>query len=358
MQFLNTLRRRGLALLLAVLMCMSMLPVSALAANDEVKIKGTLELTGTRGYNHSWESTNENIAKVAAIQQYGYNTRTARVTGISEGWVDIIHSWGYDTWISDIHTETFTIHVISDKSPIIPEPDEKDSSLTAHLWVTNKKVHTSTDNPKEEIELTADYIDDKGTSVNDLAPDGYTEEISGKNCHYIFWKAVVHNQQNRQTDSGSDESMSGTVISDIQYNDETGKFQYSENGSSWTDFSDNNTLDFYYRGKTDLTNSATISVVDWWDNFSPTKIIYQTIDYLTLENLGDSYTTQYNDEFSQTTIWTTADEAGYFEVVAVTKNDQLTEADKKNLSDCNKNIYKPSGITFDVTPNGTTYIYL
>lgn len=67
MRFINTLRKRGLALLLAVLMCLSMMPTGALAADDTPDQEHDLD-----DWNYSLVCTNDEADHVHGEECYEY----------------------------------------------------------------------------------------------------------------------------------------------------------------------------------------------------------------------------------------------------------------------------------------------
>ena len=145
---------------------------------------------------------------------------------------------------------------------------------------------------------------------------------------------MVQIGDDKQTNFGDDYTGRGIEASHIRYQQEN--FQYKNSGEEWTDFPADAQLTFYYCGETDLADQATISVVDWWNNSDPKTVTYKVLDAVTRKEFeGTEYTTHYHGNHPGTTIWVTPDEAGVYEVYAVTIDDQLTEGKGNDVYDAN-----------------------
>ena len=88
------MKKRFLAVLLTLCMVLSLLPVSAFAAEEEdlvVKVQETLTLEGNaEGTDHRWEVDDEDIATVEWEENNG---STATVTGLLPGTVIVTHTY-------------------------------------------------------------------------------------------------------------------------------------------------------------------------------------------------------------------------------------------------------------------------
>ena len=79
-----------------------------------VTVGGTLDLTGSSGYHHSWSSSSKKSATVENTSESSdrrATAGTATVTGVKAGTVTITHTYYTSSWGGWPHTEIFTVTV-------------------------------------------------------------------------------------------------------------------------------------------------------------------------------------------------------------------------------------------------------
>lgn len=117
MRFINTLRRRGLALLLAVLMCLSMMPTGALAVGDADEIPAPPP-TGSNGGELMLVDTNEEANHVHDDEDYERISSKNNSFFVEPAWESASHSTlsstsysNYSVFKDDKSPEEYTVKV-------------------------------------------------------------------------------------------------------------------------------------------------------------------------------------------------------------------------------------------------------
>lgn len=154
---------------------------------------------------------------------------------------------------------TYKIHVTAvDLSNVTPLPVE--------YWITNKKVTAGGATSKQIKATDPSVYSETGAKFSGLVPPNGTQD---KNTD-VFWKGTRLTSANKQTDkSGVDQTRAGDDFAYIRYWDQ--KWSFSADGTSWTDFNDDDQVVAYYLQKTDVTSEITTNVVDWGQPYSEWK---------------------------------------------------------------------------------------
>ena len=135
-------------------------------------------------------------------------------------------------------------------------------TIDAEYWITNAIAKDSKGKWTKKIDITTkDITNGNGVAVEKLAPEK-RYNISGGYATTVFGHARVLGSGEHQEEWKTDRSLSGTQIDRIRYH--LGKLQYqAKDSGSWTDFTNDDQLVFYYLVRTDYTKMVQIDVSDW-----------------------------------------------------------------------------------------------
>lgn len=146
--------------------------VKVAAAGFYTEVNKNQEIKGTRGYDHSWKSSDNNIAVVS-----GYRGSVATVTGKSVGTATITHTyldWGWKT-------ETFTV-VVTPATPIGQLEISGDDSVTQFETITlttNAKTSVTWTSSDREIATVDQSGKVKGIAQGEVTIVAETTDVDG-----------------------------------------------------------------------------------------------------------------------------------------------------------------------------------
>ena len=162
-------------------------------------------------------------------------------------------------------TTTVTIGNVKYTINVVDQALADATPLTVEYWITNKKV-TAGGETSKQIKADPSVYSETGAKFSGLVPATGTQ---GNNTD-VFWKGTRLTSANKQTDeSGVDRTRAGDDFAYIRYWDQ--KWSFSADGTSWTDFNDDDQVVAYYLQKTDVTSEITTNVVDWGQPYSEWK---------------------------------------------------------------------------------------
>ena len=283
--------KRFLASVMALVMLLSLAPVGALAAGDEIlttEESSVMPLPAVEDENQQTVADEDNNTPTQPTK----DTDSAEATKPEDGedGLDLDKNFSADADDAD------TSNDIAEQNLSLSKP-AKQQSITAEYWVTNAKVSVAGSNDMTISQNYNGITEEDGVSVEDLAPEAGTQ---GDNTA-IFWQARVLSYNNYQTeDGGVNQTSKGTEIQKIRYYD--GKFQYqAKNSTDWTDFNTweywKDQLVFYYLIKTDFAQNIQINVSDWPVTKCPTdRPEYRQLSYKVLVKTADGTETSIDSE--------------------------------------------------------------
>lgn len=162
-------------------------------------------------------------------------------------------------------TTTVTIGNVKYTINVVDQALADATPLTVEYWITNKKV-TAGGATSKQIKADPSVYSETGAKFSGLVPATGTQ---GNNTD-VFWKGTRLTSANKQTDeSGVDRTRAGDDFAYIRYWEQ--KWSFSADGTSWTDFNDDDQVVAYYLQKTDVTSEITTNVVDWGQPYSEWK---------------------------------------------------------------------------------------
>lgn len=162
-------------------------------------------------------------------------------------------------------TTTVTIGNVKYTINVVDQALADATPLTVEYWITNKKV-TAGGATSKQIKADPSVYSETGAKFSGLVPATGTQ---GNNTD-VFWKGTRLTSANKQTDeSGVDRTRAGDDFAYIRYWAQ--KWSFSADGTSWTDFNDDDQVVAYYLQKTDVTSEITTNVVDWGQPYSEWK---------------------------------------------------------------------------------------
>ena len=148
----------------------------------------------------------------------------------------------------------YTINVVAeDLSQVDP--------LTVEFWITNSTV---TADGSTEMQISAeDVYSEDGVEISTLVPQ--TGIRTGTDNEVTYWKTTRLDAGHQQIVDGDDRTLQGTDFTHIRYWNEA--WQYSDDGSAWTNVVNGDQIVAYYLQVTDVTTEITTNVVDWGQTY-------------------------------------------------------------------------------------------
>lgn len=195
--------KRFLASVMALVMLLSLAPVGALAAGDEIlttEESSVMPLPAVEDENQQTVADEDNNTPTQPTK----DTDSAEATKPEDGedGLDLDKNFSADADDAD------TSNDIAEQNLSLSKP-AKQQSITAEYWVTNAKVSVAGSNDMTISQNYNGITEEDGVSVEDLAPEAGTQ---GDNTA-IFWQARVLSYNNYQTeDGGVNQTSKGTEI--------------------------------------------------------------------------------------------------------------------------------------------------
>lgn len=198
-------------------------------------------------YNNGW-SLNDGTSAGAYKQVTTEESKATliTITGVSEGTTSVI-----------VGDTQYNI-TVEEQAPVGALTGD---TLTVEYWITNSKVHESSEYSPSSVTISKeDASDPAGVDIAEIVKDPANSFYDGE-VEVHFWQAMRLDAQNHQTgDGGDDETADGTAFTRVRYYKNA--WQYYADGK-WHWFLSGDQAVAYYMQYTDVTAEITTAMKDW-----------------------------------------------------------------------------------------------